>query len=53
MTLVTDNATCFVSEESNEFAKNWNFTHVTSSPRYPKDNAHAEKAVGMVKQIYT
>ena len=24
-----------------------------SSPRYPKGNAHAEKAVGMVKQIYT
>ena len=24
-----------------------------SSPRYPKGNAHTEKAVGMVKQIYT
>ena len=53
ITLVTDNATCFVSEEFAEFAKNWNFTHITSSPRYPKGNAHAEKAVGMVKQIYT
>ena len=29
-----------------------NFTHITSSPRYPKGNTHAEKAVGMVKQIY-
>ena len=52
MTLVTDNALCFTSEEFEEFAKSWNFTHITSSPRYPKGNAHAEKAVGMVKQIY-
>ena len=52
MTLVTDNALCFTSEEFSNFAKSWNFTHVTSSPRYPKGNAHAEKAVGMVKQIY-
>ena len=29
MTLVTDNATCFGSEEFSEFAKNWNFIHVT------------------------
>ena len=52
MTLVTDNALCFTSEEFEDFAKSWNFTHITSSPRYPKGNAHAEKAVGMVKQIY-
>ena len=48
MTLVMDNALCFTSEE---FAQDWNFTHITS-PRYPKGNAHAEKAVGLVKQIY-
>ena len=53
MTLVTDSATCFMSMEFSEFAKDWNFIHVTSSPRYPKGNAYAEKAVGMVKQIYT
>ena len=52
MTLVTANALCFTSEEFGNFAKSWNFTHITSSPRYPKGNAHAEKAVGMVKQIY-
>ena len=38
--------------EFEDFAKSWNFTHTTSSPRYPKGNAHAKKAVGMVKQIY-
>ena len=52
MTLVTDNALCFTSEEFTEFTQDWNFTHITKSPRYPKGNAHAEKAVGMVKQIY-
>ena len=53
MTLVTDNATCFMNEEFSEFAKSWNFTHITSSPRYPKGNGHAEKVVSMAKQIYT
>ena len=48
-TLITDNTTCFLSEEFSEFAQNWNFTNITLSPRYPKDNAHAEKAVSMVK----
>ena len=48
-TLITDNTTCFLSEEFSEFAQNWNFTHITLSPRYPKDNTHAEKAVSMVK----
>ena len=52
MTLVMDNTLCFTSEEFKEFAKSWLFTHITLSPRYPKGNAHAEKAVGMVKQIY-
>ena len=46
MTLVTDNALCFTSEEFAEFTQDWNFTHITSSPRYPKGNTHAEKAVG-------
>ena len=26
--------------------------HIASSPRFPQGNAHAEKAVGIVKQIY-
>ena len=30
----------------------WSIQHVTSSPRFPHGNAHAEKAVGIVKQIY-
>ena len=42
LTLVTDNALCFTSEEFSDFAKSWNFNHITSSSRYPKGNAHAE-----------
>ena len=36
LTLVTDNALCFTSEEFENFAKSWNFTHITSSPDIPK-----------------
>ena len=50
--LVTDNARYFVSEEFEQFSKRWNFKHSTSSPRYPRGNAHAEKAVQAVKSVY-
>ena len=30
MTLITDNGTCFVNQDFTKFAKNRNFTHVTS-----------------------
>ena len=36
-----------------QFAMEWSFVHKTSSPRYPKGNAHAEQAVGIIKEIYT
>ena len=50
--LITDNARYFVSEEFEQFSKRWNFEHSTSSPRYPRGNAHAEKAVQAVKSVY-
>ena len=31
----------------------WSFVHKMSSPHYPKGNAHAEWAVGIVKEVYT
>ena len=34
-----------------EFAKEWNFNVITSSPRYPQSNGFAEKAVAIVKRI--
>ena len=50
--LITDNAHYFVSEEFTKFTIDWSIQHVTSSPRFPHGNAHAEKAVGIIKQIY-
>ena len=51
--LTTDNGRSFISEDFKQFTMEWSFVHKTSSPRYPKGNAHAEKAVGIIKEIYT
>ena len=50
--LITDNACYFVSEEFIKFTMDWSIQYVTSSLRFPHGNAHAEKAVGIVKQLY-
>ncbi|UYV78451.1 K02A2.6-like [Cordylochernes scorpioides] len=36
--MMTDNGPPFQSTEMMEFAKEWNVTHTTSSPRFPKSN---------------
>ena len=51
--LITDNAQYFMSEEFTKFMMEWSIQHLTSSPRFPYGNAHAEKAVGIVKEMYT
>ena len=50
--LISDNAKYFISDEFSRFMMDWSICHITSSPRYPQGNAHAEKAVGVVKQLY-
>ena len=52
-TLVTDNGLCFDSSEFAKFEDQWNFQHVTSSPRYPQSNGKAENAVRTVKRLFT
>ena len=51
--LVTDNGRSFISEDFKQFAIEWCFVHKTSSPRYPKGNAHTEWAVRVVKEVCT
>ena len=50
--IISDNARYFTSEEFEDFTMKWSIHHVTSSPCFPYGNAHAEKAVHIVKQIY-
>ena len=49
--LLTDNGRQFVSRDFKLFSQEWNFTHLTSSPYYPKSNGLAENAVKQVKQL--
>ncbi|XP_025270352.1 uncharacterized protein K02A2.6-like [Camponotus floridanus] len=50
--LYTDGALCFDSELFKRFTKNWSFTHIMSSPHYPKSNGLAESAVKSIKKLF-
>lgn len=49
--LITDNGPQFACQEMKEFANEYCFEHVTSSPRYPQSNGEAERAVRTVKNL--
>ncbi|KAB0801714.1 hypothetical protein PPYR_03900 [Photinus pyralis] len=49
-TIIADNNP-FNSYECKDFARKWNFEFVTSSPRYPRGNGQAERAVQTAKNI--
>ena len=51
--LITDNGRQYCSEEFKDFSLEWSFVHKTSSPYYPKGNSYAERAVGVVKEVYS
>jgi transposase InsO family protein len=50
--LVSDNGPQYVSNEFAEFARAWEFQHLTSSPYHPKSNGKAESAVKVVKGLF-
>ena len=50
--MISDNGPQFGCREFGDFARQYGFQHITSSPRYPKSNGEAERAVGTVKRMW-
>ena len=49
--LYSDNGTQYTSQTFCDFAKSWDFLHVTSSPEYPQSNGLSERAVRSAKRL--
>ena len=50
-TVVTDNGTQFVARAYEEFATEWEFQHVTTSPYHSQSNGKVEAAVKIAKRL--
>ena len=49
--VISDNGPQFSAATFRQFAMNYGFVHVTSSPRYPQSNGEAERAVRTMKGL--
>ena len=43
--VVSDNGLQFTSYEYKKFSQEWDFKHITSSPRYPRSNGFVERNI--------
>lgn len=50
-TVISDNGPCYNCKEWQNFAREYGFKHVTSSPQHPQANGKAEKGVHIIKQL--
>lgn len=48
---ISDNGSVYTSQAFADFAKEWGFTHKTSSPLHPISNGLSEKTVSIAKRI--
>ena len=51
--VISDNGPCYSSHEFADFAKEWDFSHITSSPHFPQSNGLAEKSVQTIKRMFS
>lgn len=49
--VISDNGPQYASQSYADFAKEYGFTHITSSPYHPQGNGEAERAVQTVKNL--
>lgn len=49
--VISDNGGQYDAREFSSFASEYGFTHITSSPRYPRGNGAAERTVQTVKRL--
>ena len=47
--LISENGPQFNSQQFKEFAKGWDFEHITSSPKYTQSNGIAERCIQTIK----
>lgn len=49
--VISDNGPQYSSKQYRQFAREWEFEHRTSSPRYPRSNGLAESTVKTIKNL--
>ena len=50
-TVISDNGPQYSSAAYAQFASEYGFSHITSSPLYPQGNGEAERAVRTIKEL--